>query len=188
MAYVVVLDANVLFSPLLRSLLIGLSQTGLFRSCWTKQIHEEWIAAVSNRHPEIRKERLLETAKLMNEAVRDCLIEGFEYLEKSLKLPDVKDVHVLAAAIHGKAHGLVTFNLKDFPPDIMERHNIEVIHPDDFLISQLDLQQATVLEAIRLGRQSYKNPVVSSDELIARLEKLGMPQSAARLRSMASLI
>lgn len=104
-AYIVVLDANVLFSPLLRSLLIGISQTGLFRSCWTRQIHEEWISAVSGHHPEIKKEDLLETAKMMDQAVRDCLIEGFEYLESNLKLPDAKDVHVLAAAIHGVAHG-----------------------------------------------------------------------------------
>jgi hypothetical protein len=43
----------------------------------------------------------------MNEAVRDCLVSGYEPLIEGLKLPDPADRHVLAAAIKtGKSDAL----------------------------------------------------------------------------------
>ena len=41
--FTVVYDANVLYPAPLRSLLIYLGKSGLFRARWTYQIHDEWI-------------------------------------------------------------------------------------------------------------------------------------------------
>ena len=46
----------------------------------------------------------------MNEAVRDCLVTGYEDLIASLSLPDPDGRHVLAAAIRGGADVIVTYN------------------------------------------------------------------------------
>ena len=52
---------------------------------------------------------------------------------------DPKDRHVLAAAVRADAEAIVTFNLKDFPEAALEPYGITPIHPDDFLLDQLDL-------------------------------------------------
>jgi hypothetical protein len=53
---------------------------------------------------------------MMETAFHDARVTGYQHLEDSLTC-DEKDRHVLAAAIHCGATDLVTFNLKDFPPD-----------------------------------------------------------------------
>ena len=60
----------------------------------------------------------------MNQAVPDCLVTGYEELIDSLELPD-PDRHVLAAAIRCQGGVIVTFNLNDFPADIIGRYGIE---------------------------------------------------------------
>jgi predicted nucleic acid-binding protein len=69
----------------------------------------------------------------------DALVTGYQNLSESLVLPDPKDRYVLAAAIVGQADAIVTFNLDDFPEDILRPYAIEAIHPDDFLVCQFDL-------------------------------------------------
>jgi hypothetical protein len=41
--YTIILDASVMYPAPLRSYLLYLAQTGLFRARWTAQIHDEWI-------------------------------------------------------------------------------------------------------------------------------------------------
>ena len=55
-----------------------------------------------------------------------------------------KDRHVLAAAVAGGAQVVVTFNVKDFPAPSVEPHEIGVVHPDAFLLDQLDLYPGRV--------------------------------------------
>ena len=49
---------------------------------------------------------------VMNEAVRDCLVSGYEPLTEGLKLPDPGGRQVLAAAIKTGGQAIVTSNLK----------------------------------------------------------------------------
>ena len=51
----------------------------------------------------------------------------------------------MAAAIKFGASVIVTFNLKDFPPDVLEPFEIEAMHPDDFIVDLFDLDQAAVI-------------------------------------------
>lgn len=78
--------------------------------------------------------------ELVNTSVPDCLVENYEFLIEGLVMPDPDDRHVLAAAIAGHADAIVTSNLKDFPKKILASHGIEVQHPDDFIMNQLELQ------------------------------------------------
>jgi hypothetical protein len=143
-----VYDANILYPAPLRDLFIRLAQTGLVRARWTEAIHDEWIRNVLNDHSHLSAERLARTRTLMNDAVRDCLVTGYEDLIDSLTLPDPDDRHVLAAAIRAGAEVIVTCNLKDFPPETLTRFDIEALHPDGFLVGLLDLAPGVVCAAV----------------------------------------
>lgn len=142
---------------------------------------------MANR-PDLTADGLARTIAIMNSAIEDCLIENFGYVIPSLSLPDPDDRHVLAAAIVGHADAVVTFNLKDFPDLTMNAHGIEVLHPDDFLIAQYDLNPIKVLSVIKTLRDRLRRPPKSAAELISTYEQQGLPQFCEKLRQAAGLI
>ncbi len=120
--FTVVYDACLLYPASLRDLAVELARTGLIRAKWTSRIHTEWMQGVLRDRPELDRARLQRVADLMNSAILDCLVTGFEPLEAGLtSLPDPNDRHVLAAAIHCGAQEIVTFNLRDFPEDVLKQ-------------------------------------------------------------------
>ena len=185
---IAVYDANILYPAPLRDLFIRLSQAGLVRAKWTDTIHEEWIRNVLKDNPRLSAERLARTRTLMNEAVRDCLVTGYEELIPSLDLPDPDDRHVLAAAIRCSAHVIVTYNLSDFPAETLARFDIEAQHPDDFLSSLLDVSPGAVCGAVKRQRESLRNPPKTAKELLITLESQGLTETVARLRQFADLL
>lgn len=56
-----------------------LGQTGLVRVRWTNAIHDEWIERLLANEPQRSRERLLRTCDLMNHAIGDCLVTGYEH-------------------------------------------------------------------------------------------------------------
>jgi|SRR5580704_5425709 hypothetical protein len=78
MAFTVVYDANVLYPNTLRDLLIRISQAGLVQAKWTDEILDEMLRALSRNRPDIPPYKLDRLRQLMNEAVRDCLVSGYE--------------------------------------------------------------------------------------------------------------
>jgi len=185
--YTAFLDANTLYPAPLRDLLLSLAVDGLYHARWTVRIHDEWTRNLAMNRPELA-ERLPQLVALMNRIVPDCLIENYEALIDGLELPDVEDRHVLAAAITGHVDAIVTFNLKDFPGDVLGRYNIEAQHPDEFVLNQLELSQIDALAAIKAMRARLRRPPQSAVDLIATLERAGLPASAAHLRRAQALI
>lgn len=185
---VAVYDANILYSAPLRDLFIRLAQAGLVRARWTEKIHDEWFRNVLRDNPHLSSERLERTRALMNEAVRDCLVTGYEELIVSLKLPDCDDRHVLAAAVRAEAQVIVTCNLSDFPAEALAPFDIQAQHPDDFLISLLDAAPGVVCSAVKRQRDALRNPPKSADELLAAFERQDLTESVARLRLFIELL
>ena len=183
-----VYDANILYPAPLRDLFVRIAQTGLVRAKWTDTIHDEWIRNVLKDNPNLSAERLARTRSLMNAAVRDCLVPGYEDLIDSLSLPDPDDRHVLAAAIRAGAEVIVTSNLKDFPAEALTQFDIEARHPDDFLIELMDLAPDVICAAVKRQREALRNPPKTAEELLATLESQGLPQTVARLRPFVDLL
>lgn len=98
------------------------------------------------------------------------------------------DRHVLAAAIRCKAQAIVTYNLKDFPADVLREFDIEAIHPDVFLINQFDLSDARVLDAIKTIRARLNNPPRTAIEYLERLAVNGLTAFSQRLSEFEHLI
>ena len=119
----------------------------------------------------------------------DSLVHGWQRIVPSVTgLPDADDRHVLAAAICGHADAIVTFNLDDFPAEALAPFGVEALHPDDFLLNQLDLTPIAALKAIKAMRARWRQPQLSALDLAAAIEKLQMPLVAARLREVGELI
>ncbi|HET7385488.1 MAG TPA: hypothetical protein VFJ19_02340 [Nocardioidaceae bacterium] len=78
MSFVVVYDANVLYPSTLRDLLIRVAQAGLVQAKWTDQILDEVFGNLAANRPDLDPQRLARTRDLMNRAVRDCLVTGYE--------------------------------------------------------------------------------------------------------------
>jgi predicted nucleic acid-binding protein len=160
----------------------------LYRAKWTDAIHDEWIESLLKVRPDLKREQLERTRALMNANVRDCLVTDYEDLIAGLSLPDPDDRHVLAAAIKSSAQAIVTFNLNDFPVAETGKYGVEAIHPDEFLICQMDLGKHSVLRAAKRHRASLKSPPKSVDDYLTTLEGVQLVQTAAELRRYRDFI
>lgn len=64
--FTVLIDANVFYGARLRSLMVEFAQTGLVRARWSDDIHDEWIAALLRRRPDLKFEDLGATRRSMD--------------------------------------------------------------------------------------------------------------------------
>jgi predicted nucleic acid-binding protein len=184
MAFVVVYDACVLYPAPLRDLLIRIARKALVRAKWTDEILDECFRNILANEPDRKPESLARTRGLMNKAIADCLVTGYEALIESIELPDPNDRHVVAAAVRCGAQVIVTANLDDFPRQNLVRFEIEAVHPDDFVLDCIDLSAGAVLAAVMEQAASLKNPPMSAAEVLDRLQANGLAQSVAKLRDL----
>ncbi len=121
-------------------------------------------------------------AKKKIDAIQKAFPESLVYPSDSLISTlenDSKDRHVLAAAIEAQEITLdagfhrviliVTHNLKDFPNDILAKHNVVAISPDDFLLKLVNIYDSSLLFSL-LEQQAKDNEHRVMD-LLERLEK-----------------
>jgi predicted nucleic acid-binding protein len=181
-SFVVLYDANVLYPNTLRDLLIRVAQAGLVQAKWTDQILDEVFGNLATNRPDLDPQGLARTRELMNRAVRDCLVTGYEPLVDALYLPDPDDRHVLAAAIKARAQVIVTHNLKDFPSTVLEEWDMEAKSADDFILDQIDLSHDSVYGAVQRIADSRRNPPARVSDVLAMLERDGLVESVAALR------
>jgi predicted nucleic acid-binding protein len=184
--FTVIYDACVLYPAPLRDLLMRLALTDLYRARWSDQIHEEWITAVLRNRSDLSRAQLERTRSLMNAHVRDALVDGYHFLIPALELPDPDDRHVLAAAIKCGADLIVTFNLDDFPDEVLASYGLGACHPDFFLVDQLNLDAERVCMAMRQHRASLKNPPKTVEEYLATLEEQGLSRFSQAVRHYAA--
>ena len=186
--FTVLFDACVLYPAPLRDFLLHLACSGVFRTRWSDEIHNEWIRNLLANRPDLTAEQLQRTRELMNRAVPDSLVTGHLEIAKSLVLPDPDDTHVLAAAICSNAQVIVTLNLKDFPNDALDPYGIEAQHPDDFIRHLISLDRGAVCGAFKRQRASLMNPPQTAEQLLDTLERQGLVISASELRPLLEFL
>lgn len=186
--FIVLFDSCVLYQAPVRDLVIELGIAELYRAKWTDRIHDEWINNLVRNRPDIPKEKLERTRELINEAIEDCLVTGYETLARELTLPDLNDCHVLAAAIKAQAQIIVTHNIKDFPIDYLNSFGMEAQHPDTFFLNQSDLQQSAFLAAVKRIRHSLKRPTKTPNEYLDILRRSELAKTAEFLENYIDLL
>ncbi|HEX7639868.1 MAG TPA: PIN domain-containing protein [Burkholderiaceae bacterium] len=182
--FAALLDANVLHSYPLTSLLLELAEARMYRPAWSADIHDEWIRSVRRARPEVDTALLMQRREAMDVALPDACVSGYGPLIGGLVLPDPDDRHVLAAAIRAKAQVIVTFNERDFPADTLAGFDIVVQHPDVFLRHLVDLAPAIVRARVETMLGNWRRPPNTPDSFIATLERAGLPDAAAALREL----
>jgi len=120
----------------------------------------------------------------MNAAFRSANVSNYGQFIQSVTLPDENDRHVVAAAIKGKADVIVTFNLKDFPSNELSPLNIEVVHPDKFILNVIDLDESAAGVCFEKMVNRLKNPPLTATDVLSALEKTGIERGSARLRKL----
>ena len=176
------LDANVLHQYPLTSLLLELAEARLYRPAWSADIHAEWQRSVIAARPGTDPALLERRRAAMDAAMPGACISGHRSLINGLTLPDPNDRHVLAAAIRAKAQVIVTFNVSDFPVDTLSAFDLEVWHPDAFLLQLIDLAPDVVRSRVEQMLRGWQRPPNTTDAFIGALERTGLPGSAATLQ------
>jgi PIN domain len=194
--FTVVLDACTIFPMLPRDVLLTLATHEFFSPKWSPRIRTEWTRNLLARTRELStdsdaKKRVERIVEAMGQAFPDAEVET-ELVEPTILEPvSPKDRHVVVTAIATHADAIVTFNVKDFAAAHLKDHlQIEVIHPDDFVLDLVDLNEKRALAAFRELRARKKNPPWDRGELARRLREAGLVQTSLWLNTqdVAALI
>jgi hypothetical protein len=181
-AFVVVLDTCVLYPAHLRDCLLRLAELDLFVPRWSLAITDELSRnLIGIGIDAVAVGRLLGA---MGGAFPEAEVAGYEQLIESMTC-DAKDRHVAAAAVRAGASGIVTFNVRDFPSESLERYEIDTLHPDDFLLDLLDLAPRVVTESLARQAAANRREPQTVPALLEALERAGVPRFVSELRRRA---
>ena len=170
-------DANVLFSAPLRSVLINLALIKAIRMSWSEAVNREWVDALMERRPDLKRGNLQLTVAAMNEALPDANVVEYENLIDRFKLPDPDDRHVAAAALRAGCPIILTYNLKDFPAEAVNPHQLSTAHPDAFLADVAVGDLDALVTSARYARADLRRPPVSATDY----RRIGLDRTARLL-------
>ncbi|MGL4235525.1 RSP_2648 family PIN domain-containing protein [Tabrizicola sp.] len=165
-----VLDACVLYPTVLREILQGAAEAGLYQPVFSERILREWVLATAKLGAEAPAIAEGEAASL-RAAFPRALTREHPEIEARLILPDPADKHVLATAIASGADAIVTFNAQDFPGHVLAAEGIQRRDPDGFL---WELQShhpdtmARIVEAVRAKAEALSGQPVPLKSLMKR--------------------
>ncbi len=185
--FTVFIDANVFYGHRLRSLVMYLAQTKMFRARWSEKVHDEWTRNLAHNN-KIDISKLGKIRTLMNTAVPDASVTGYDMLENSFELPDPDDKHILAAAVLTRADLIMTFDVKDFPADILEPLRLATIHPDIFLQDCFGISKPLFIDAVQKDFAHYIDPNLKFLDYVEGFRKAGVPETANLINELRVVI
>ncbi len=177
-----VLDTNVIYPLWIRDLLLWFAYFDLYTPKWSLNIFDEWVDVMIRKG--VDQNEAYKRADKLNLAFPDALVKNYEPLIDTLKLPDQKDRHVLAAAIKTNANLIITNNLKDFPEEYLASFGLKAKCADDFLTDIIDLNQTLSLKAFKKLVLNKKNPPYNEFEVLDILRNNGLKETANYLHAL----
>lgn len=177
-ADVVVLDANVLYRIEVTDLVLTMATRHLYRPHWSPQILDEVARNLKLRN-DLDPGAIDRRISHMNRALPSALDEPPASLIEEMPV-NKKDRHVLALAVHVGAPVIVTENLRDFPPRLLQRHEVEAVSADDFALDHVERHPEAVLDVIdAMAARRRRYPKTRGD--IIEVLSSELPQSMAGL-------
>ena len=164
-----VLDACILFPAALRDTLLRGASAGLYQPRWSELILEEVRRNLvkTGRSTNTQAERLIE---MMRRAFPEAAVQGFEPLVDHMT-NDVKDRHVVAAAVTAGAQVIVTRNLQDFPAAALRPFTVEAQSPDEFLAYLVDLDPDRMVKIVIQQAGALRKPAKTVEQVLDDLAR-----------------
>jgi predicted nucleic acid-binding protein len=166
------LDANVLWSPVLRDTLLRVAEHPFYQPLWSQEILKEMVRTILAKRVNTRPENLAQTITNMQRAFPDATVSGYTSLIPQLT-NHPGDRHVLAAAIHGRAEQIVTWNRRHFLPAATEIHGMAVVTPDTFLC-QLWTHHSESIGEILIQQGADLRPPLPVTTIVESLRRSGV--------------
>ncbi len=172
-----VLDACVLYPPVLRGLLLGADSAGLYQARWSDRIIEEWLRATRKLGAGFEGAARLEAA-LVASAHPNARLPAAPHIEARLLLPDENDTHVLAVAIAGSVDAIITLNAQDFPRGVLAGEGLARRDPDGFLWELYSHHPEAMGAVVRDVHARAETMAGGEVSLKALLKRAGCPRLA----------
>ncbi|CRK60779.1 hypothetical protein [Alloactinosynnema sp. L-07] len=158
-------------------LLLRLAEADTYRLLWSEQVLQE----VERNLPKVTADKARKRVDAMRAAFPDAMVTGYEPLINGMT-NHPKDRHVLAAAVRANTEVIVTANLKDFPAEALTPYDIDAVHPDDFLMDQLDLYPEQTVTCVLEMLADCNHPPITAESFMARFSGVA-PGFVAEVRT-----
>ena len=177
MAFGVVLDACVLIPAALRDVLLRAAAAGLFRVHWSDDLLDEMQRNLV-RNGMTTPTGAVSLRQAMEENFEGAAVPSQQYRPLIPAMTNnSKDRHVLAAAVASGSQVIVTSNLRDFPVEALDPHEVEVQSPDEFLLHLFDLAPERMLQIVKDQAAALRRPPMPFELVVEHL-KLQAPKFA----------
>lgn len=176
---VVLADANVLYSRVLRDYLLYAADQQIVSVAWSPRILAEvaeHLIANLPRFDAAAGERL---RRAMNAAFPFAEVEPTEEhvaMLEGVRLRDEGDRHVMAAGIAADATVLCTANVRDFPAEVMDNLGFEVLTPDQLFTRLVSESPGGMIAAHHIAVASL--PGATDLSTLDALRRAGAPRTA----------
>lgn len=178
-------DANVLYSRVLRDYLLYAADAEIISIRWSAAILAEVIEHLTANLPTFDAAAGQRLVAAMTTAFPDAEVDINDAARErvaSLRLPDEDDRHVLAAAVAAEAEILCTDNIKDFPAEVMEAVDIQALTADD-LLSLLAAEYRDEMHAVHQTVVA-RLPGATDESTLAALRRAGAARASKLIREL----
>jgi predicted nucleic acid-binding protein len=185
---VVLADANVLYSRVLRDYLLYAADQEIIAIAWSSQILAEVTEHLERNVAGFDRAAGERLVHAMNRAFPLAEVQpGAEHwrMLDDVALPDEDDRHVLAAAIAAEATVLCTSNAKDFPTEAVELIGVEVLTPDQLLSRLATQYEPQMLAVHHTAVTSLKG--ATDQSTVAALRRAGAAITAGLMTHLLEL-
>lgn len=176
---VALIDANVLFAPRLRDLMVHLHMARVIHMHWTRDIEQEWTRNVIGKG-KADPGAVAQCLAGMRLAVPGWEVSGYERHIVRFDAVHAKDRHVAAAALQlatedwpGRTIGLITKNLRDFPARAFSSTAIRRLAPGAYLDRLHDIAPKALLAVAERCRQMLRRPPLDPQTYVGILKHHG---------------